>query len=320
MKIVNPSCPGCGSNDKTLLFKTWDHEYETTDISFPMNTCVACGLVYLSPRPDVSALNLIYPPEYMNFNTDAASKVTVVRKFSNWLQSRRIKKLINGLYPGRSDLKVLDVGCGDGYLLDRIKDVFPAFKTFGVEPYEAAASVAGKKHDVFVGIIEDFRTEEKYDLVVSYHVIEHVAEPRVFLENMKKFVKEDGYVIIDTPNLDSCSYKVFGSNWGGIHAPRHWTLFSLRTFSDLAQKVGFNHIEVADQPISLFWIWSTHSWLFHHNLKKLADRYFHPVKCLTENSWYYFGLFVVCEFFERGLGLFMNRSQMRAILSPTSRN
>ena len=314
-QIDTPLCSCCKSTSKTFLHHVYDHEYHTTEQQFPLNKCNECGLIYLSPRPNQNALDIIYPISYNNFHTRVDDEISYVQKVTNFLQSLRLKKLIHKYFPKRHAIKVLDVGCGDGFILDRIKSTFSDFKTYGVEPNKYAAEWAGKNHDVYCGLIEDYHTQTKFDLITSSHVIEHVSDPLGFLIKLKSMLNENGILIIDTPNIDCLQYKIFGKYWGGIHAPRHWTLFSVKTLQETARRAGLETLDIRQMPINVFWIWSIHSMLYQFpKLRVFADKFFDPVKCSSKKSYYYFFLIVISELLDRIVKFFgLGVGQQRAI-------
>ncbi len=310
-------CPLCGSPACVKMFDTFDHEYNTTDISFPLVECTDCGAKYLSPRPNLKSLDIIYPDTYNNFSTSDSADQSYVRKISNSIQTSRIKSLLKKYHPeaGTRPLNILDVGCGDGNILDRVKEAFPDANTFGIEPNSKAAALAAKRHEIFEGVFEDYRTDLNFDLIFSSHVVEHVELPINFLKNIRLALKDDGVAIIDTPNIDCLQFEIFSKHWGGLHSPRHWTLFDKKTLGDSAKKAGFNIMEIIEMPINTFWVWSLHAYLYSKNKKKFADKYFSVTDCVSKKSIYYLFVMIGAEFLERITGLFgLGLGQQRMVL------
>lgn len=147
----------------------------------PDRKCRCCGAEYLSPRPGLNALDVIYPQNYGNYHTGEDEGKSYVRMISNKLQGWRLRRVITENIEMRPALKVLDAGCGDGFSLDRIKEQFSNVETFGVEPNAIAAQQAGKRHKVLQGVFEEYVTDERIDVIVSSCVIEHVEDPLGFL-------------------------------------------------------------------------------------------------------------------------------------------
>ena len=240
-----------------------------------------------------------------------------MRRISNSIQTSRIKSLVKKYNPDADSrpLNILDVGCGDGYILDRVKEAFPDANTFGVEPNNKAADLASKRHVIFEGVFEDYRTDITFDLIFSSHVVEHVELPIDFLKNIRLALNDNGVAIIDTPNIDCLQSKVFAKYWGGIHAPRHWTLFDKKTLANAARKAGFNVLAVIEMPINIYWVWSTHAYLYSIEKKKFADKYFGVTDCVSKKSIYYLFLMICAEFLERITGLLgLGLGQQRMVL------
>ena len=68
--------------------------------------------------------------------------------------------------------------------------------------------------------------EEKYDLIISSHVIEHVQDPIKFINLIYKILKPDGKMILGTPDFDSGCARYFGDKYRLLHDPTHISLFS----------------------------------------------------------------------------------------------
>ena len=65
----------------------------------------------------------------------------------------------------------------------------------------------------------------QFDVILMYHVIEHVNDPLSNLEIVKKLLKKNGYFIIGTPDFDSGCARRFGENYR-LLGPGHIRLFS----------------------------------------------------------------------------------------------
>lgn len=96
--------------------------------------------------------------------------------------------------------KIVDIGCGAGSFLDLVKGY--TSDTFAIEPakyYHDALNL--KKHKVFSSIRDLLSTtEEQFDYVTSFSVIEHVDDPIDFIISATKLLKPGGVLIISTPN------------------------------------------------------------------------------------------------------------------------
>ncbi len=127
---------------------------------------------------------------------------------------------VNALEPGR----ILDVGCGMGFLLSGIDD---EWEKHGVEISAYAAQEAQKYGTVFCGSLKEAGYETDYfDVVVLYHVIEHLKEPVKELREVYRVLKPGGKIIVGTPDFACGLAKRFGVNFRLFHDKTHISLFS----------------------------------------------------------------------------------------------
>lgn len=259
----------CGDAGAETLWSGREHEYEnTTDEEFRFVRCTGCGVVRLNPRPDVSELGRIYPPDYYAYgllSEEGDEPAGLGAKLKRRMYQRRFMALLDRL--GRTGpLRILDVGCADGRLLDwyRQSPAGERLETFGIELNEAAAAEARRRgHRVVTGRFEVDTTLEAgtFDLILAYHVIEHVDDPKAFAQRASDLLAPGGVFVVTTPNVDSPDVRRLRGSWGGNHFPRHWTLYDAATIGRLADDVGLALERVEYQVNPIFWVWSCHAWL-----------------------------------------------------------
>ena len=273
----------CGGADAAFMWAGHEHEYDnTTDEEFRFVRCSACGVVRLNPRPDVSELTTIYPPDYYAYGLLAEEADGLGALLKKRMYQRRLLALLDRLgKPG--PLRILDVGCADGRLLDWYKasSAGDRVETHGIElNADAAATARGRGHRVVTGRFEaDTELEPGgFDLILAYHVIEHVDDPKAFAERAAELLAPGGLCVIATPNWDSPDVHRFRGLWGGNHFPRHWTLYDEATLGALAEAVGLEFERVEYQPNPIFWVWTAHAWLKSRlPASRWPDRLFPPV-------------------------------------------
>ncbi len=128
---------------------------------------------------------------------------------------------INNLQPG----KVLDVGCGLGFLLSGINDMWDKY---GVEISEYGAHHAKQFGSVLCGVLRAAKYESNYfDVVLCYHVLEHMKNPIDELVEMKRILKPGGKLIIGTPDFECELAKRFGDNFRLLNDKTHISLFTV---------------------------------------------------------------------------------------------
>ena len=97
---------------------------------------------------------------------------------------------------------VLEIGCGAGFFADKIE--FKSYK--GLEFNQLAIDKSkAKGYDVIKESIENFcnNSNDKYDVIFSFHVLEHVVNPITFISSAKKMLKKNGKLVIAVPNNNS---------------------------------------------------------------------------------------------------------------------
>jgi len=329
IRKVHVSCNTCGSAESTRVASGRDHEYATTtDDEFFFVRCNRCGHMYLNPRPDVSELDVIYPPDYYSYIlTNERSKARGAS--STWMKRvmfaravERCRPLAERIAATPKDLyRILDIGCGDGAILDAWKAAFDGRKieTHGIEMAAKAAEIARTRgHIVHTQRLEDATLPERsFDFVYSSHVIEHVEDPTSFMAKARTTIASDGLLMIETPSTQGLDASVFrGGHWGGYHFPRHWNLYDPETFTTLAKKTGFDVLDITFLPCNTFWIWTLHS-IVHARSPALADRVFPPVEVMYRGTPWNVFLLAFFNGVDRVLIRTLGRcSQMRILMRP----
>lgn len=118
----------------------------------------------------------------------------------NFLLQEKGDIFINLLKP--ETISLLDVGCGDGALAAYLREK-TGVKAYGIDISKRGVEIALKKGIIArVGDAQKkipFRTQ--FDAVVANEVIEHLYNPDFFLREIKKVLKDDGILILGTPNM-----------------------------------------------------------------------------------------------------------------------
>lgn len=256
------SCALCGNTDSRAIAHGTDREYPTSSDTFSIVECAGCGLRYLNPRPTIRELGAIYPQSYHAYNirlpgmTEAS--LPLVTRLRHKIYSKRFGRVFSHL-EDRNPIELLDVGCGDGWMLDLYKLASPKpINTYGVDFSPEVCKVAEScGHTVYCSRFEELDLAGRFDIVNLSHVIEHVSDPLLIARKSFEVLRPGGLFVIETPNTDTLDGKWFEDGiWGAYHIPRHWNLFNPRTLRQLGDKAGFKFMEITFNPAPVHWVWS----------------------------------------------------------------
>jgi 2-polyprenyl-3-methyl-5-hydroxy-6-metoxy-1,4-benzoquinol methylase len=117
----------------------------------------------------------------------------------NTLNATRIQIFIEMVNTIGKELKILDVGCGDGVVSEPITRMGNNIASLELP---TVASLAKKCHvsSVMAGDAETLAfASGSFDLVIASEVIEHLWEPRNFFGEAYRVLKSTGYLIVETP-------------------------------------------------------------------------------------------------------------------------
>lgn len=198
--------------------------------------CKNCGFISIQPRPD----NTFHEKEYKDggFSVTARGMTKpskYMTRISNWQANNRLKILEDFTGPIRNK-KVLDVGCGAGNFLKLVKD--KECNVTGLEPdfvYTESNEV-----NIVNEFLENYTTDNKYDLLTSFHVIEHVENPNLFLQKCRDLLKDDGLLYLECPSID----RIYGDTVDYFFWYAHLNTFSKNTLSAFLFKNGFEILKL----------------------------------------------------------------------------
>jgi len=141
-------------------------------------------------------------------------------------------------YPAyREGGRLLDVGCGGGQYLAKMRDL--GWQVAGVEPGHSGVEACHQQAlHVQEGVLEDAHFDEGFDFIRFEHVLEHVPDPVSTLKTAKALLKPEGHIRLLLPNWDSLPARLFQTYWYHLDTPRHLFWFTQQTIQYCVQKAG----------------------------------------------------------------------------------
>ena len=106
--------------------------------------------------------------------------------------------------PAEKPMRLLDIGCGCGALMARVRSLYSNLEAYGVELVPEVAKFASCMGTVLCGDVEtlDFPWEEaSFDYIIMGDVLEHLMTPEKLLNRLRKYLKPDGHIIVSMPNV-----------------------------------------------------------------------------------------------------------------------
>ncbi len=148
-------------------------------------------------------------------------------------------------FKNKNKIKLIDLGSGFGYFLS----AFPNhWNKVGIEISKSLNKYSDKYGKIFNYDLEKkLPNLGKFDLIFSYHVIEHLSKPEKLIDNIKGLCKRNSIIIIGTPNFDSGCARLFGKNYRMFHDKTHISLFSDFSMYRMLDKMGFKILHI-DYP------------------------------------------------------------------------
>ena len=181
----------------------------------------------------------------------------------------------------------LDVGCGAGWMLKRLKEV--GWRVEGIEWDAQAAAIAAERAGakVWAGdFVEADLPKAKYRLIHLNHVFEHFTDPLGLLERSYELLAAGGKLVLIYPNPHSFDSRWFKQYWFHWDAPRHLIFPTPESFTEYARRLGFVNIKVNSIVAKHCWLNSKAYKMGSHPDKKL------PRLSFTEQLGFLFQRFI----------------------------
>ena len=150
--------------------------------------------------------------------------------------------------------KILDVGCGNGEIASRLLNA--GFDVYGIDASETGVAIANRKspgrfflHDVSNNQLPQDMESLQFDVVISTEVIEHLYNPRAYVQLIRNILPNDGVVIISTPyhgylkNLVLALTNKMDGHFTALWDGGHIKFWSKLTLTKLLNEFGFNVVK-----------------------------------------------------------------------------
>jgi 2-polyprenyl-3-methyl-5-hydroxy-6-metoxy-1,4-benzoquinol methylase len=245
MKLIETKCPICDSiGNYTVIYKSnFSYSDLTSEvfsarrlpdaIHYQIVRCNNDNLVRSCPVYDTSVIENLYK----------TSKLNYTEQIENLIPSY-LAVLDKVLCKLAKDAKILEVGCGNGFILKALSDRGYS-NLYGIEPSsDAAAKADGSIRDkITVDFLKDgIYNNGCFDFIFFFQTLDHIYEPVQFLNSCYNLLVPGGFILALNHNVKSLSAMIMGEK-SPIIDIEHTHLYSKETIRELFSKCGFRPIE-----------------------------------------------------------------------------
>lgn len=268
--------------------------------TWDLRQCPGCGLVWLDPQPLPEELPKLYEGACNTHVTAAPApeagvqdglRRAILARTHGYpapaLDNRgtRAARLLARVGPLREVAaasvrwlptsrrgRLLDVGCGNGAFLVRMREL--GWEVAGVEPDPVAGQHARRAlgTSVVVGTVGDAGfADASFDVVTLSHVVEHVADPTETLRSCGRLLRPGGWLVVATPNTRALGRRLFGPSWLGWSPPQHVVLFTPALLRRASEAAGLRVLSLRTSASSALLTWNASRCLGRHGALASED-------------------------------------------------
>lgn len=243
-------CLICGEENFVHLFQCKDYflSYEV----FSISQCKSCGFRFTNPRPDNKELEKYY--NSVNYISHSEKPETLLENIYHIVRKQSLNKKFNLINKFKNGKTILDIGCGTGEFINIFK--LRNWEVNGIEPNKIAREIALKKYGLEIfdeSHLNNFQDRE-FDVISMWHVLEHVYNTDLQINQIKRILKDDGIVVIAVPNSASLDAQLYKQYWAAYDVPRHLYHFTKKAVIELLSKYNFEVNNILPMKFDAYYI------------------------------------------------------------------
>jgi 2-polyprenyl-3-methyl-5-hydroxy-6-metoxy-1,4-benzoquinol methylase len=214
--------------------------------------CISCGCVQIATIPD--DLSKYYPDNYYSMKKIRSRSKNPIQRFVlrqraqhqlgdrnvlGWLIARagRPRDYFDWLRRGgvRLDSEILDVGCGSGSFLVKLKR-HGFTRLSGIDPFLGEDIEYGDGLHIQKKALAE--VDGRFDFILLNHSFEHMRDPLSALVEIRRLLNPDGCALLRMPYADSYAWRKYRTHWVQLDAPRHLILHTGKSMRILSEAAG----------------------------------------------------------------------------------
>ena len=209
-----------------------------TEIEPGIFVCDGCGFAHVKTRRSAAQIAAAWSDVYKSGAYDPNWPGVKARLFyvAEWLDQKY----------GLAGKSVLDIGAGKGLFLDYASA--KGALTAAIEPdAQNASEIRMKGHECVAGMVENVDLPAKFDLVTVLWTLENCGDCLGFLKHARKFMKDDGILVVATGSRILVPYKKpYSAYFGGLAPDLHCYRWTEATLARALFMSGFSPMESND--------------------------------------------------------------------------
>jgi len=221
---------------KCIFCKNSDSRVFLEENGYTGRKCSRCGLIYVSPRPKLSDINLIYTHDKANIKakTHIASSISRFNRLHVSHSLKIIKKYIN-------KGALLEIGCGGGGFLFAAHKC--GFEPFGIElnPQQVHSIREYGIQCEDKPLNANSFQKKMFDIVYHCNVLSHFYDPIADFKQVYDHLNDGGFHVFETGNFGDVKEKYFGiiKDTEKFQFPDHLYFFGQDNIKTLLDLTGF---------------------------------------------------------------------------------
>jgi len=242
--MTSVACSVCGA-PAPAAFHASDRNRRLSEESFTYHQCTRCRTLQVVPVP--VDLHRYYPAEYYPIPQDRAALLAAAA--SDRYKLEIVRRFVSG---------------------GRLVEIGPAIGGFAAVMQQAGYETSAIEMDAeccrFLRLVLQIPVRETndpiaalaadgpFDVVAMWHVIEHLPNPLEVLGAAASALAPGGIIALAAPNPDAFQFRLFGSRWTHLDAPRHLRLIPFSALAEAGRDLGLEVVLMTTQdPGTLGW-------------------------------------------------------------------
>lgn len=213
-----------------MSYRARDENHRCSSVEFRYATCSSCRTVFLTNPP--ADLPRYYAADYYD--------IPSLERLASISRKDRTKiEIVNRFAGGK---RLLEIGPAFGVFAFQAKQ--DGFEVDTIEMDERCCAYL--RDTVKVAAVQSLAPQEalrgmaQHDVIALWQVLEHLPDVRAVIEAAARNLADDGILVVTTPNPDATQWKIMGSHWPHLDAPRHLALIPAATLAQLGDRNGLD--------------------------------------------------------------------------------